>query len=1264
MELTYSVSRVSNDKDQILGPQVFHLAWAVTLSQYLSTTSVHFSSIDPDAAEKTPAPEPWYIGLQLENTVAQEYQKFKIKTNGVEQSDQDRSATTGLDRETLLVVGATETDFSVKDYSPIVFGQIKEKSIHVKAKFDPAVITKWLMYRVLRHFAFVIEHILAEPNSKLEKVAIVNPDDVAQLAEWNRTCPAPVRDCVHDIIAKHVETRPDSPAVCSWDGDFTYQQLDELSSRLAVHLQSLGVGPEVFVPLIFEKSKWNIVGTLGVIKAGGIFTPLDPKHPVKRLQDICQQTKAKVIVTSNQYKSLASALTENANVVAVGEWESAWCHNPGDYVSSSVSPDNGLYSIFTSGTTGKPKGVVIEHLTWCSGIGPMMDRMGLSHESRAYQFSSHAFDVSVSDILATLCAGACICIPSDLERTSNLVESANRMKVTICTMTPSVARLFRPADVPTLKRMVFCGELMTPSDLEIWRPVLRNLYGPVETTVFCTGQVGLIPTHRNIGYAFGSVFWVVDRNDHRKLAPIGSVGEILIEGPMVARGYLNDPEKTANSFVEPPEWIRQFRKDGGFRRYLTGDLARYNEDGTLEFQARKDTQVKYHGQRIELAEVAKHTHTSFEDAQDVVVDMVSLQARGGHDVLVTFVLLSSLKDEASETFILPASTTFRQKCLSAETKLREFVPSYMIPSVYIPVSRMPLTSNGKIDRRVLKEVALGLSSGQLDSYTTAIPSQLAEPSFRQPVTEKEKTFQKLVAEALNQDFKSIGMDDSFFHVGGDSTTAMKLVVLSRQANIHFTVPDLITRPKLSELLAWTEKQNLESNGTGIPNAAIVRSKPQPFSILGVTDPETFFKDTLAPQIRSLSFDDVLDVFPMTDMQNRFYGPCIYHQLYLNGSVDKERLRSACEQLVEERAILRAIFASYKDSLIQVIPKKSFKISFVEDECETDLAEYVGGFCQTDVATSLQVGVPPVKFILVSKSETEHCLILRITHAQYDGVTLPILYRRIASLYNGHVGSVTTDYPDYLYSTWAQKGPASFEIWKNVLQDSSMTYVGTQADMKDAQPALLYGARALPVLQPPLGFTLATVVKAAWALTLSEHAKTYDIAFGQMVNGRGLNLPGIEDVLGPCFNTIPVRIALQPTWTGLELLRYVQNQHLQTMPVSSIGFEDIKTNSTSWDAATPSATNVVHQHFEHLEELSIDERLQCTIKEFFVPQVPQEVVLYSEPKETHWELALVTSAPVMDAQAFDGLLGTAADNIQSLIAQPNKLLADYGSEASN
>jgi len=369
----------------------------------------------------------------------------------------------------------------------------------------------------------------------------------AELKEW--------RTCIHDAIYDQVVSEPDAAAICSEEGDLSYNELDQLASRLARQLVSLGIGPEVIVPLCFDKSMWNVVSMLGVLKAGAAFVPFDPMAPISRLKTLAQDVGAKIILCSQQHVGLLKSVAEKI-VPIDGEvirqlppFESAEL--------SSVKSSNLAYLIYTSGTTGEPKATMIEHGSFCTGARAHGPAMLMSSESRVLQFAAHTFDASLVEILTTLIVGGTICIPSEDARLNNIVGAINDMHVNWAVLTPSFVNFIDPSQVPGLKTLVMAGEAMSQSHIKTWSSLnLVNGFGPSECSVAVAvnSHVSLTTEPTNIGSAVGAYLWVVDPDDHDRLVPQGSIGELLVEGPTLARGYHNNPEKTAESFIQPPPW--------------------------------------------------------------------------------------------------------------------------------------------------------------------------------------------------------------------------------------------------------------------------------------------------------------------------------------------------------------------------------------------------------------------------------------------------------------------------------------------------------------------------------------------------------------------------------------------------------------------------------------------------------------------------------------------------------------------------------------
>ncbi|KAE8823753.1 hypothetical protein PTNB85_09878 [Pyrenophora teres f. teres] len=441
---------------------------------------------------------------------------------------------------------------------------------------------------------------------------------------WNSTVPETTERCIQDIFTEQIRARPNAPAICAWDGEMTYGKLDVLSTKLASHLVQLGVKPEDIVPLCFEKSMWTVVAMLAVLKAGGAFVPLDPDHPASRHEEIFRQTGTKVLLTSAQY----SAAWTSSSYYAVTVSGASLSQLPVavDAPSPLVKPENAAYIIFTSGSTGVPKGVVLEHTavaTSCLGHGRAF---GITNLSRVLQFASYTFDACIAEIITTLLCGGCICVPSDSDRRNSLAKAISTMDVNWAFLTPSVARLLDPGLVPSLKILAIGGEQSSSADWNRWPGSVQKIhvYGPTECCIFCTGYTskqGFEPS--TIGTSVASVSWVVDPENHERLAPLGSMGELLVEGPILARGYLNDVNKTEAAFINDPAWLLEGYRGHAGRRgrlYKTGDLVRYDVNGNLVYLGRKDSQVKVRGQRVELGEIEHHVRECLPEARQLAVE--------------------------------------------------------------------------------------------------------------------------------------------------------------------------------------------------------------------------------------------------------------------------------------------------------------------------------------------------------------------------------------------------------------------------------------------------------------------------------------------------------------------------------------------------------------------------------------------------------------------------------------------------------------------
>ncbi|CAI7608715.1 unnamed protein product [Penicillium glandicola] len=556
----------------------------------------------------------------------------------------------------------------------------------------------WIVQMLLEGLDFVMKQPdTAGPQQSIAEIELITPRSLEQIWDWNRAVPSPVKESIHHMIERQMLNQPMATAICAWDGEYTYGELDRLSTVVAAQLVKFGVGPrllgpDILVPLCFEKSRWTVVSMLGVLKSGAGFVLLDPFLPEPRLQSILQKVGSKLLLSSKTNMGLSRRLSKI--VVQIGPDLSHISNDFSSVSSHATIPtllqqsSRIMYTVFTSGTTGAPKG------------------------SRVLDFASYAFDVAVHNVIATLVAGGCLCIPSEKDRNNSIGNIMATMRPTIVNLTPTVARLLDPGMVHDLNTLILLGEPVTTRDIERWQSHkihVINTYGPAECTPISTiNALGSSAEEAiRIGKGVGLVTWIVDPEDQNRLLPPGRTGELLLEGPLVGKGYMGEPRKTAEAFIEDPEGLlkgshAQPGRHGRLNK--TGDLVQYNEDGSLRFLGRKDSQVKIRGQRFELGEVEHHILDCLPTkASQVVAEVIVPEGETSHrSVLVAFIQVDENDMKVNEKSTLPAKTY--PMAADIKKKLAYHLPSYMVPAAFFALPDLPLTATGKMNRRRLREI--------------------------------------------------------------------------------------------------------------------------------------------------------------------------------------------------------------------------------------------------------------------------------------------------------------------------------------------------------------------------------------------------------------------------------------------------------------------------------------------------------------------------------------------------------------------------------
>ncbi|MFJ5552101.1 amino acid adenylation domain-containing protein [Streptomyces sp. NPDC093225] len=680
--------------------------------------------------------------------------------------------------------------------------------------------------RMAGHLLNLLDAATADPELPVSRLRLLGDAELAVVtgALSGHRPGAPVESCVHEAFERQAAATPDAVAVTAGGTHLTYRELNERANRVAHQLRAMGAGPEQLVGLCLERGADLLPALLGILKSGAGYLPLDPANPADRLAYVLADAGARIAVASGAtLPALADAqgvetllLDRDADLV-----DARPVTNP----EPLAGPDSTVYVIYTSGSTGRPKGVVLEH-------GNVLRLLTTAHEHYAFgpsdvwtMFHSYAFDVSVFEMWgALLYGGRVVVVGQDVTRSpSDFLDLLVAERATVLSQTPTAFRSLVAAagsgdprvDRLSLRAVVFAGEKLEVPELRPWLdrvgpdgPALVNMYGITETTVHTTyyriGEADFEPLAGNrVGHPLSDLsVYLLDAAGQP--APVGVPGEIFVGGPGVARGYLGRPELTAERFVPDP-----FGPPGA-RLYRSGDAARRLPDGSLEFIGRIDNQVKIRGYRVELGEIA---HALLEHP-GVGEAVVQVRTDSGEKQLVGYLV-------AQEPGGLPDPGELR-------TLLRRTLPEYMLPAAFVPLERIPLTVNGKLDHRALPAPDTATLRGA-GAYTA-------------PRTPVEERVAAVWAEVLG--VERVGVEDSFFDLGGDSIRAIALVGALRAAGYDISVRDVFDFRTVAQLC---------ESITGRPALAPGTETVAPFALVDEAD-------------RAAVPDGVTDAYPLSQMQ--------------------------------------------------------------------------------------------------------------------------------------------------------------------------------------------------------------------------------------------------------------------------------------------------------------------------------------------------------------------------------------------------------------
>lgn len=971
------------------------------------------------------------------------------------------------------------------------------ESFYIKFSYNAAVYEREEMLRIQGHLKQALDCILAHPDIAVSDINIVPPEEQQVIQLFNETERPYVNKTISQLFEEQARKTPEAAALKMGDDCWTYRQLNIRANQIAHALIEKGVGSGDIVAVMMNRSMEMPAALLGIWKAGGAYMPLDPNFPEERLSFLLKDSQAAQLLIEENLMSFIPPHYKG-NMITIEHTES----------HQTAAPDVPLgdlaYLIYTSGTTGRPKGVLVNHQGIANTLQWRREEYGMAEQDISLHLFSYVFDGCVTSLFTPLISGACVLLTTDDEAKYVLAlkRKIARYKVSHMIIVPSLYRVLLEVmtadDAKSLRIVTFAGEAVTPDLLEMSEKIcpsaeLANEYGPTENSVATTILRQLNEKERiTIGHPIANTkVFVLHGN---QMQPIGAAGELCISGTGLARGYYKQPELTEKAFSDHP-----FLE--GERLYRTGDAGRFLPDGTIEYIGRFDDQVKIRGYRIELKEI----------------ETVLRQAPGVKEAAV---LARDVSAEEKElvAYIVPEKGN---NLPDLHRHLAGTLPPYMIPASITNISRMPLTSSGKLDRSALPE-----------------PENNASLTYMPPRTLIEADLAHIWEDVLNK--QQIGSRDDFFQLGGQSLKAALLVSrIHKKLNVELPISEVFSNPTVESMAV-----------------KLMSLKEHAFTQIEPADQR--------------------DVYPLSFSQKRLYA---LHQLAddstgynmpavleLRGNLDRQRLRSVLTELVNRHEALRTVFVLDRGEPVQIIhPEMAFDLKELEMESEQMLESAIESFIKPfDLSSG-----PLFRACVITMGNNRGFLLLDMHHIIADGVSMSTLVQEFTDLYcEKELPALNLHYKDF--AVWQQeKYPKELykkqeAYWLDQLGGSlpvlELPLDKTRPRLPDFSGGTIEvnidkdTADELHRLMVETGTTLYMILLAVYSILLSKLSGQEDIVVGSPAAGRPH--ADLERVIGMFVNTLAMRSQPEGHKTFSSYLQDIRHLALTAYEHQDYPFEEL------------------------------------------------------------------------------------------------------------
>ena len=959
-----------------------------------------------------------------------------------------------------------------------------DASLKLELHYSKAYFNEPEVALLSERLLFILEQFSTALNSSLAAIAILPAQEKLLIESFNAApAPYPKDKTLVDLFEAQVLKKPSNIALLFGRQQFTYYELNGRSNQLATYLKGMGVKEETLVPLCINRSVEMIVAILGILKAGAAYVPIDPAYPAERISFMLGDIGSSIIVTAKACVNNLS-LSSNVQYVLLDEDWPVISKSSGQNLNIVIKPNQLAYIIYTSGSTGKPKGVMVEHGGVVNLITAQSNYFEIGAGENILQFSNYCFDASVEQIFLALFNGAALVLITEglLLSMDGFTNFLNENKITHLHATPAFIEQVPAAKYSHLKRVIAGGDTCKKDLAAQWQNLVTfyNEYGPTETTVTAIElkadenyQVSTIALPIGKPIANTRLF-IADKI--KNLLPVGVAGELYMAGAGVARGYLNRPELTAEKFI-----VNCFNVHHNEMMYATGDLARWLPDGTVEYLGRVDEQVKIRGYRVELGEI-EYALQEFETVKQAVV--VARTDKDGQKKLVAFVVVNSILNQ-----------------LQIQSGLRKKLPDYMVPSQIVSIENIPLSANGKVDKKALPDVEHG---------------NILSNEYQAPATELEIKLADLWKAILGVD--KIGIHDNFFELGGHSLHAIQLTSRMHQLlNIKADAGIIFSHPTLKQLseALLLEKQN---QFVAIPSLPLQAT------------------------------------YPLSHAQKRFWvlshfkdGSAAYNvanAFIIEGKLDMGAFKKAFASVIERHEILRTIFIEVNGEPRQQIlaaSESNFNIEEHDLRNNPNAAAFIKQQQEAGSRQTFDLAHGPLLRVVVNRiADDRFVLLFCIHHIISDGWSKGILIKEVLTFYknyssnnNAPLPSLPVQYKDYaawhnaMYQTqagyWRQKfinGIPKLNFLTDFERPKVLTFFGAMI-MQRITPSLTQSLRNKAIEH---NISLNNLLFALYGLLLARRTNQPELVIGSLSSGR--SHIDLENLAGVFINFLPVRLSIQ------------------------------------------------------------------------------------------------------------------------------------------